>query len=332
MSRNQDLPEGISAYDRAAWRHLEDHWQRKSRRREVLPPKARGVLDTTGRWSREVISQTGEKLGEYTPAGVKRAGEFVLDEALVPTIKAAGHLLEVAEEWAAELMDPATVLHYHRSYGHAVDKLTDLHHIDLEELDRFSRRMSLRWRSSGALEGAAMGALAFIPVVGTGVSVTVDVVVMQLLGVAIASRAMYSYGYDAKHPDERQMVERIVRRAYRAHAPKARAVHDASRAYKASKHRIHWSQKLRDDHRLMAAVERLMKQVSDGRVSVQDVSKKMPAIGVITSAGFNAYLLGDIAKQGVRYGQTRHLSEKYGLPLPPNLLPNSDDDEGQSAQ
>ena len=141
MSRNQDLPEGISAYDRAAWRHLEDHWQRKSRRREVLPPKARGVLDTTGRWSREVISQTGEKLGEYTPAGVKRAGEFVLDEALVPTIKAAGHLLEVAEEWAAELMDPATVLHYHRSYGHAVDKLTDLHHIDLEELDRFSRRM-----------------------------------------------------------------------------------------------------------------------------------------------------------------------------------------------
>ena len=171
-----------------------------------------------------------------------------------------------------------------------------------------------------------MGTLAFVPVVGTGVSITADVVVMQLLAKAIATRTMHSYGYDAQHPDERQMVERIVRRAYRAQAPKAKAVRDASRAFNASNGRVNWSQKLRDDHRLMAAVERLMKQLGDGKVSVKDVSKKMPVVGIVTSAGANAYLLGDIAKQGIRYGQTRHLAEKYSLPLPSNLLPASDDD------
>ena len=327
MPGHDGLPEDMSAYDRAAWRHLEEHWQKKSKRREILPPKARSVIDTAGRRSRDVISQTGQKLGEHTPDSVKRAGEFVLDEALVPAIKAAANLLELAEEWAAELMDPQTVLEYHRKNGRTVHELTELRALDLEHLDRSTRQMALRWRGSGALEGAAMGLLAFVPGPGTAVSLTADILVMQVLGSAIATRTMYSYGYDAQHPDERQMVERIVRRAYRAQAPKAKTLHDASRAFRASKDRINWSTKLREDHRLIAAVEKLMKQVGDGRVSVKDVSKKMPYIGVVTSAGSNAYLLGDIAKQGIRYGRTRHLSEKYGLALPTNLVPDSGDGE-----
>jgi len=327
VSEGQNLPGDMTAYDRATWRQLQEHWLKKSKRREILPPKARNTLESAGRRSRGMISQTGEKLGEYTPEGVKRAGEYLVEEALVPTIKAAAQLLELAEEWAAELMDPETVLQHHRDRGHTVSGLADLRAIDLAELDRFSRRMALRWRSSGALEGAAMGALAFIPVVGIGLSVTADIVVMQLLASAIATRTMYSYGYDAQHPDERQMVERIVRRAYRGHVPRAKVVRNASRAYQASKNRVNWSQKIRNDHKLMAAVERLMKQLGDGKVPIQDVSKKMPAIGVITSAGANGYLLGDIAKQGIRYGQTRHLSEKYNLSLPPNLLSNSDEEE-----
>jgi len=317
----------MSPYDRAAWRHLEEHWQKKSKRREILPAKARGAVESAGRRSREVISQTGQKLGEHTPDTVKRAGGFVLDEALVPTVKAAAQLLELAEEWAAELMDPETVFEYHRKKGRDVHQLTDLRAIDLEHLDRSTRRMALRWRSSGALEGAAMGLLSFVPGPGTAVSLTADIIVMQVLASAIATRTMYSYGYDAQHPDERQMVERIVRRGYRAQASKAGIVLDSSRAFRASKDRVRWSKKLREDHRLMAAVEKLMKPVSDGRISVKDVSKKMPYIGVVTSAGSNGYLLGDISKQGVYYGRTRHLSEKYGLPMPPNLLPDWDDGE-----
>lgn len=330
MSSPNGLPGNMSEYDRAAWCHLEGHWQKKAKRREILPPKARTALDTAGRRSREVISHAGHELGEHTPESMKRAGEFVLGEALVPVIKAAANLLELAEEWAAELMDPETVFEYHRRHGRGVRELTDLRAVDLEHLDRSTRQLALRWRGSGALEGPAMGLLAFIPGPGTAASLTADFVAMQVLGSAIATRTMYSYGYDAQHPDERHMVERVVRRAYRAQVPKAKAVHDASRAFKASKDRVNWSQKLRDDHRLMAAAEKLMKRVGDGKVSVKDVSKKMPYIGVVTSAGSNAYLLGDIAKQGILYGRTRHLSEKYNIPLPANFVPTADDDEGQS--
>lgn len=326
MLEPDGLPGGMSPYDRATWLHLEDHWLKKSKRREILPPKARNTLDTAGRRSLEVISETGRKVGEYSPESVRRAGKFVVDTALVPAIKAAATLLELAENWTVELMDPETVLEHHRKQGRDVGGLTELRAVDLEHLDRFTRRMALRWRGSGALEGAAMGLLAFIPGPGTAASLTADFVVMQVLGSAIATRTMYSYGYDAQHPDERQMVERIVRRGYRAQAPKAGAVRGASQAFKASKDRINWSKKLREDHRLMAAVEKLMKQVGDGRVSVKDVSKKMPYIGVVTSAGSNAFLLGDIAKQGILYGQTRHLSEKYDLPLPTNLSADLDDD------
>lgn len=317
----------MSSYDRAAWHQLDEHWLKKSKRREILPAKARDAIDSAGRRSRDVVSQTGQKLGDHAPQSVRRASEFVFDGALVPAMEAAANLLELAEEWAAEIMDPDSVLEYHRKNGRSVEVLPDLRDVDLEHLDRFTRQMALRWRGSGALEGAAMGLLAFIPGPGTAASLTADFVVMQVLGSAIATRTMYSYGYDAQHPDERQMVERIVRRAYRAQAPKAKAVHDASRAFKASKDRVNWSKKLREDHRLMAAVEKLMKQVGDGKVSVKDVSKKMPYLGVVTSAGSNAYLLGDVAKQGIFYGRTRHLSEKYGLPLPVNLKQGPDDEE-----
>lgn len=329
MTTADDRPE-MSAYERAAWRELQTHWQKKANRRELLPPKARGALETAGRRSREALSNTAAKVTEHSPEPIRRAGGVLLDEALLPTLKAVVHLLELVEDWAAEAMDPETVLQHHREHGRAVEKLTDLHGLDLEPLDTFSRRTSLQWRSFGAVEGAAMGALSFVPVVGSGVAIGADVVVMQLLSTAVASRAMYSYGYDARHPGEREMVERIVRRAYKVQAPKVKAVHDAAKAFDASKNRIRWSQKIRDDHRLMAAVERLMAKLKDGKVPIEDVAKKMPYIGVVTSAGANAYVLGDIAKQGVLYSKTRFLAEKYELPLPANLHEVDDEEDEQN--
>ena len=330
MLGENDVPRTMSEYDQASWRHLEAHWHKKAKRRELLSPKAHVALGNAALRSRDVISTAATKLSEHTPEPVKRAGGFVVDQALVPTVKAAEHLLHLAEGWAAELVDPETVLKHHRKHGRAVETIPDLRGLDLEDLDRFSRRMALRWSSTGAVEGAGLGTLAFVPVVGTGFAITADVLVMQMLSVGIASQAMYSYGYDARHPDEQQMVERMVRRAYAVQASKVGVVRDATRARTATIARERWSQKVREDHKIMAAVERLMNRAGDGKVGIKDVSKKMPYIGVVTSAGANAYVLGDIAKQAVLYGRTRHLSEKYDLPLPASLLPPTQDDGAAS--
>lgn len=109
----------------------------------------------------------------------------------------------------------------------------------------------------------------------------------------------------------------------------------ASNAFQASKGRINWSKKLREDHRLMAAVEKLLKQLGDGtRVPVKNARMGMPVVGVIAGAGTNSHVLGDIAKQSRHYAATLLLAEKYGLELPPNLRAGAvdNDDEGMAAE
>jgi len=112
----------------------------------------------------------------------------------------------------------------------------------------------------------------------------------------------------------------MLRKAWMAQAPKAGAVKSAKDAFVEGASRIKWSEKFRDDHRIAVAVEKLMKQASNGQhIPIDKVVAKMPAIGVVTSAGINGTVLGSLAKMSVRYSQTIHLAEKHNLALPPNL-------------
>ncbi|ACZ00430.1 hypothetical protein Tcur_4914 [Thermomonospora curvata DSM 43183] len=258
---------------------------------------------------------------------MKSGIEKVSDAALAPTVAAVVHLLDLVTEWTTELMDPEKVLEHHRAAGREVTELADLKELDLEHLDEFTRRMALKWRTSGALQGGAMGALAMIPYAGGVAAITLDMVVMHVLSTAIATRVCYAYGFDVSDDEMRHLVDRMVRRAYRNQAPKIQAAREASAAFTAAKGRVRWSAKLRNDHRLMAAVERLMKQFANGRaVPVSRVAKAMPVIAVFAGAGTNAYVLGDVAHQARLYAQTLFLAEKYRLPLPENLR-HQDDDE-----
>lgn len=52
----------------------------------------------------------------------------------------------------------------------------------------------------------------------------------------------------------------------------------------------------------------------------------MPVVAIVTGAGTNAYVLGDVVQQARFCAQALHLAEKYGLPLPENLRqPDADD-------
>ncbi|MFD4569875.1 hypothetical protein ACFWOX_36695 [Streptomyces sp. NPDC058467] len=103
---------------------------------------------------------------------------------------------------------------------------------------------------------------------------------------------------------------------------------EAARAADAVKGRINWSQKLRQDHRLLAALEKLMQQLgpAGSRVPVKNVAKVVPFVGVLIGAGMNSAVLGRVAADAQRYCQTRFLCDKYGLPLPAALATDWDDD------
>lgn len=307
-------PSGMSAYEKRRWQELNDHWE--SRRRSIIPPNARQLLGSVGERAQAATSSVGRKVMEVTPRKVQQAGEFVIDASLASTVRAVTKLLEFTAEVTSEFSKPDKVIQHHRSNGHDVNSLTDLQTLDLKELDAYTRRMALKWRGVGAAQGGALGALAFIPGTGTLASISLDVLVSHALTAAIATRVAYAYGFDASDPDQQEMIERMVRRAYREIAPKAGTVRQASRAYEAARGRVRWSEKLRNDEKLLAAVEKLMKQFSNGPVHVEKVAAKMPVIAVVTSAGLNQHMLADVAKQARLYAATMFLVEKYGLPVP----------------
>lgn len=307
----------MSAYEQRRWAELNAHWSKS--RRQLMPAKAREALEVAGKNTHKAASAAGQKVADVTPQEVKVVGGVVVDATLASTVKAVTKLLEFTTEVVTEFSKPDTVLEHHRNNGHDIRAVRDLQHLDLKELDAFTRRMSLKWRAFGAVQGGALGALAFVPGPGTLASMTLDIVVSHALTSSIATRVAYAYGFDATDPDQQQLIDRMVRRAYKEMVPKAGAVRQTSKAFKAGQGRVNWSKKLREDEKLLAAVEKLMKQFNNAPVPVGKVVAKMPAIAVITTAGLNQHMLADVAKQARLYAATVLLAEKYDLPLPAKL-------------
>ncbi|MER5778906.1 EcsC family protein [Streptomyces sp. NPDC002039] len=317
----------MSTYEEQVWKALNEHWERRNNRRG-LPKWATNALDRTG----EVAGSAGRRVKEAVPEAVKepirRAGDAIADAALRPAAAGATALLDLVNDWALELNDPKSVEKIARKQGLEIDSFADLREQDLKVCDRLLGANTMKWRTAGAFEGGAMGALAMVPVAGIPAAMTADILVIQVLSASIAARIAYSYGYDAKDPDEQLFIQRLVHQSFKAQVAKAEPLRQTAQAAQALKGRVRWSDKLRHDHKLAAALEKLMKHLSPAgsKVSVKTVAKVVPFVGILVSAGLNSAVLGRVASEAQRYCQTRFLCEKYGLPLPAALAADPDDD------
>ncbi|MFJ3723029.1 EcsC family protein [Streptomyces sp. NPDC090045] len=317
----------MSAYDAQVWDNLNEHWERRNNRR-ALPNWASAALGRTGEVAGNAARRVADAVPEAVTEPIRRAGGAVADKAMRPALGAAAALLELVNDWAMELNDPKNVEKLARKQGVDLGGFAELRHQDLKVCDRLLTRNTLTWRTAGAFEGGAMGMLAMVPVAGIPVAMTADILVVQVLSASIAARIAYSYGYDAKDPDEQIFIQRLVRRSFMAQAAKAEPLRETARAANAVKGRIRWSDKLRHDHRLLASLEKLMQQLgpAGSKVPVQNVAKVVPFVGVLIGAGINSAVLGRVAADAQRYCQTRFLCEKYGLPLPAALAADPEDD------
>lgn len=336
MSNEAILPSQMSDYEFRRWVELCAFWERDPALKKLMPAKAREAMETAGAKARQAASKTRDFVGDRMPDQIKTAGDVALDAALVPTLHSVLRLLELVNDWVVELTDPESVLEFHRQRGRDVAAIEDLRTLDLEHLDEVTRWMTLRWRSLGAAEGAALGAMAMIPVpvVSSFAAISLDVVVVQALSTAIATRVCYAYSFDARDPQFASMISQMISKSYAAQAPKAAGVKQAGAAFAAAKDRIRWSDKLRQDHRLMAAIEKLLKSIGDGKaVSVRSARMGLPVVSVVLGAGTNQQVLGEISKGAQRYAATRFLAHKYSLDLP-GILGTTfrDDTTGEDAR
>lgn len=322
----------MSAYERQVWDTVNKHWQRRNDRHS-LSSWAGPALGRTGELAGNVVRRVKDAVPEAVAKPVRRAGDAVADTAVRPVLAGATALLELANDVTLELNNPKTVEERARKRGFDIDSFTELQQQDLKVCDRLLTRDTLTWRAVGAVEGGATGVLATVPVVGTLTAMAADTLVVQVLSTSIAARIAYSYGYDAKDPGEQEFIQRLVQRSFMAQAAKAKPLRDTARAANAVKGRVRWSEKLRQDHHLLAALEKLMQQLSPTgpRVPVGNVAKAVPFVGVLIGASMNSVVLGSVAADARRYCQTRFLCEKYGLPLPAVLATDRDDDPQNNA-
>lgn len=197
-------------------------------------------MGNTAKATKDAAARAGHRMNEKTPQKVKDLGGGGFDMALAPVVQGVVHTLELLNDWVVELNDPQAVIKHHQSRGEDVNSLGDVGELDLEHLDNFTRGMVLRWRTLGAGEGASLGALAMIPVpvVGAAAAISVDMVAMQVLSAAIATRVCHAYGFDASDPELRHMIDRMVVRSYRQQVPKVGVVKNAGAAFEAAKGRV----------------------------------------------------------------------------------------------
>lgn len=281
-----DIPPLMSGYEEKVWEALNEHWQRRNNRR-ALPNRA----NTTIVRADDVAGNTMHRVAEAVPAVVaqslRRAGEAVADKAARPAVDAALALIELVNNWTLELNDPQSVEKLARKHGVDLKSFTELQQEDLKVCDRLLTFNTLAWHTAGALEGCAMGLLALVPVAGMPAAMTADILVIQVLSTSIAARIAYPFGYDAKDPAEQVFIQRLVQRSFMGQAAKVKPLRDVARAADAVKGRVNWSPKLPADHRLLAALEKLMKQLGPvgARVPVENVAKVVPFVGIVIGAG-----------------------------------------------
>lgn len=310
----------LTPYEAKVWKSLNDHWSKRDNQRG-LPNWASGAIDRTQALAKKSAKKAAEKVPDGAKEQLRKAADIAVDKAAEPALNAALGLLNLVNDWAVELNDPQAVEKLARKKGLEINSFEELREKDLKDCDRLLTANTLKWRTGGALEGGAMGALALVPVAGTLTSLTADLLVVQVLSVSIATRVAYSYGFDAKNPEEQEFIQRLVNRSFTAQAAKAVPLRDTMRAVDAIQNRVRWSEKLLNDHRIIAAVEKLVRHLGPAatRAPIQSVAKALPYVGIVVGAGANSVILGNVAADAKRFCQTRFLCEKYDLPLPTAL-------------
>lgn len=318
----------MTEYERRRWDELNKRWEKRAKPSRVVPERARQKVADASRTMRDQGGRLTGAVERLIPERVSEAARGAGDAvgkgagALLTAAASLGSLVDLLNDWIGELQDPASVIRYHQENGRPVETIADVANLDLEVLDHHTRRLALTWRSVGVAEGAGLGALAMIPVpvVGSVAAVGLDLVAMQALATSIAIRVCHSYGFDVRDSEMDEVVEAMVRRNYGAQASKMGAVHQAGVAFDATRGRIRWSEALRRDQKLLAAVEKLMQHARGGAsVPLKNARMALPGISVVVGAGVNQQILGQTAELARDYAATLFLARKYDLDLPPYL-------------
>ncbi|SEF36315.1 EcsC protein family protein [Amycolatopsis pretoriensis] len=306
--------EQMSPYERTAWQDIE-RWRDERltvNERRLVPERVRNRLVEGGQVAKGRLEQV--------------PGAEQLTTIVHNSIDGLLTLVNKASE--ATLRRKAVVAAYAKR-GHAVSELSDIHQLDLGDIDKAKPRLGLSYPAFSALEGAAAGlavsggellttaggivgaGAGAAPGAGTvAAAIAADaVLVLGAMTRAIAHTAAY-YGYDTELPQERVFALGVLSFGMAQQTSKSVAYLQLNKLVNDLARKATWDQLNKN------GVTQIVKAFYE-RSAVQLTKKKLgqavPVVGIVIGAGLNARLLSKLTSDAEHLYRERFLREKYDL-------------------
>ncbi|MEV4055981.1 EcsC family protein [Amycolatopsis sp. NPDC049688] len=306
--------EQMSPYERVAWQDIE-RWRNERlavNERRLVPQGVRDRLAKGGQVAKGRLEQV--------------PGAEQLTAIVHNSIDGLLTLVNKASE--ATLRRKAVVAAYAKR-GHVVGELSDIHRLDLGDIDKAKPRLGLSYTAVSAVEGAGAGlavsggellttaggifgaGAGAAPGAGTvAAAIAVDTVfVLGAMTRAIAHTAAY-YGYDTELPQERVFALGVLSFGMAQQTGKSVAYVQLNKLVNDLARRATWDQLNRN------GVTRIVRTFYE-RTATQLTKKKLgqvvPVLGVAIGAGLNAKLLHNLTDDAEHLYRERFLREKHHL-------------------
>ncbi|WP_206796219.1 EcsC family protein [Amycolatopsis sp. MtRt-6] len=306
--------EQMSPYERAAWQDIE-RW-RSGRlavnERRLVPQGVRDRLVKGGQVAKGRLEQV--------------PGAEPLTAIVHNSIDGLLTLVNKASE--ATLRRQAVVAAYVKR-GHAVSELSDIHKLDLVDIDKAKPRLGLRYTAFSAVEGAGAGlavsggellasaggvfgaGAGAAPGAGTvAAAMAADaVLVLGAMTRAIAHTAAY-YGYDTELPQERVFALGVLSFGMAQQTSKGIAYVQLNKLVNDLARKATWEQLNKN------GVTRIVKAFYERfamRLTKQKLGQAVPVLGIAIGAGLNARLLHNLTEDAENLYRERFLREKHNL-------------------
>lgn len=301
-------------------------------------PKARDVLGK----GKSVVKSGARAI----KAGTAKAADLVPDEAGVW----AGQALDSAQRTAARIaragLSPAHIVKKHRKRGHDVERLNDLHQLDLEQIDLVrGRGASWYYPAAAALSGAGAGLaisggqIVVVASAGAVAAPTVGVVAGAIAAdaafvLSASSRVIgliaLHYGYDPEDPAEKLFILSAINLGTAMSASaKAAALADLSRLTQALVRGKSWE--VLNQHLVAKLSAKATAKLTSARLTKQGLGKVIPLAGIAIGTTMNWATLERIIDAADLAYRRRFLIDKY-----PHLADDGDviaeDDSPETAE
>ena len=306
--------EGMTPYDARAWAEIET-WRADrlaSRTRLRIPVQVRDAAAGAGRRARKAAEQI-PGFSDF---------EIVFRRSL-------GGLLDLGARGATATLRESSIVTAYQAQGHHVTELDDIRRLELRDIDRVRPKLTLRYTTAMAAEGAVAGlaisggealasagsvisvGAAGAPGIGTvvGVMAADAAAVLMAANRAVAHVAAY-YGYDVERPEERLFAAGVLGMGTAGEAGKAAAYIELNKLVQALARNATWQQLRRNT--ATKVVDRVFALLGY-RITKRKLGQAIPVLGSVIGAGMNATMMTSVIDTAEHIYRERFLRERYRL-------------------